>query len=295
MKRHWARLGMQIVRSRLGRDRTSEWISHSYDRIAGGYDDAWTNHMRDLSASMLDRLDLPKGATCLDLTCGTGYLTTELDRRTGGRVIGVDASAGMIRTARERHGHACEYVQADIVDYLRALPPKSFDVITCGWGLGYSRPLSVIRHAARVLRPGGELGVIDNSLFSLAEVLWTSILTFAEMPEALTQVMRVRFLPNSATLAAIMRLNGLAIRHQEDGKRTYTVPDGSSAITRLTATGAAAGFEFAAMEAGRDALFQRFAEILENRYKTNEGVPITHRYLMTTGKHIERRNGRNEA
>lgn len=295
MKRYWARLGLRIMRNRLVRDRTSELISRSYDRIADGYDAAWTSHMRDLSASMLDHLTLPKGATCLDLTCGTGFLTTELARRTEGRVIGVDASAGMIQTAREQHGNTCEYVQADIVDYLRMLPPRSFDVISCGWGLGYSRPLSVIRHAARVLRPGGELGIIDNSLFSLAEVLWTSILAFAETPDALTHVLRVQFLPNSATLATIMRLNGLAIRHREDGKRMYTVPDGQSAITRLTATGAAAGFEFAATEASRDAIYKRFAEILENRYKTSKGVPITHRYLMTIGKHIERRNGRSEA
>jgi hypothetical protein len=161
-------------------------------------------------------------------------------------------------------------------------------VITCGWGLGYSRPVSVIRHAARVLRPGGRIGIIDNSLFSLAEVLWASTLAFAENPDALTHVMRVRFLPNSASLATIMRLHGLAVSHASDGSRTYFVPDGESAIARMTATGAAAGFEFAADDACRDQIFRRFAEILESRYKTQRGVPITHRYLTAIGTRIER-------
>ncbi len=122
-----------------------------------------------------------------------------------------------------------------------------------------------------------------NSLFSLAEVLWCSVLAFAEEPEALAHVMKVRFLPGSSVLAAMMRACGLAVRWSTDGSRTYHVPDGESAIARLTATGAAAGFEFAATQRHTEAVFSRFAEIVEDRYHTGEGVPITHRYLAAVG------------
>jgi hypothetical protein len=61
------------------------------------------------------------------------------------------------------------------------------------------------------------------------------------------------------------------------------VPSGRAAIERLTATGAAAGFESAADPALRGAVFARFAEIIEAR-RTQRGIPITHRYLAAIGE-----------
>lgn len=285
MPRQWFQLAIQLARCRLRGNRTPELVSRSYDRIAAGYDTAWTTHMRGLSLGMVERLAPPPGARCLDLTCGTGFIAAELRRRTGGIVIGVDASEGMLAAARVHHAATgCEFVRSDIVAYLKRQPTRSFDVVTCGWGLGYSRPPAVVRQIARVLRPGGRVGIIDNSLFSLAEVLWASVLAFAEEPRALRHVMQVRFLPHSAMLAAMMRLCGLAVLHTSDGSKTYHVPDGPAAIARLTATGAAAGFEFACDDDGRERVFRRFAEILEARQRTDRGVPVTHRYLMAIGK-----------
>ncbi len=284
-RRQWVRFATRALRLGLSRhDPTPGLVRQSYDRIAPGYDDAWTGHMRRFSLELLDRLAPRSKARCLDLTCGTGFITGELARRCGGEVLGVDASPGMLEGARREHGDRCEFVCADAVGFLRSLPAGSFDVVTCGWGLGYTRPLKVVREAARVLRPGGYLAIIDNTLFSLAEVLWSSILAFAEQPEALAHVMRVRFLPHSSVLAAMMRMCGLRVRAAWDGSKTYHVADGREAIARLTATGAAAGFEFAADPARRDAIFDRFAEIIERRSSTPQGIPITHRYLAAIGE-----------
>ena len=49
-------------------------------------------------------------------------------------------------------------------------------------------------------------------------------------------------------------------------------------------TGAAAGFEFAADERYRDEVFERFAQILEERHLSSGGIPITHRYLAAVGQ-----------
>jgi ubiquinone/menaquinone biosynthesis C-methylase UbiE len=273
-------------------DRTCDLVTRSYDRIACGYDQAWTAHMRDLSLAMLDRLDLSnaspgltasRNARAIDLTCGTGLLTAELARRIGGEVIGVDTSAGMLAEARRQHGHSCRFLQTDVVEFLLAQPCRSADVVVCGWGLGYTRPLAVVREIARVLRPGGRAAIIDNTLFSLAEVLWCSLLAFAERPEALAHVMKVRFLPGSLALAMMMRAYGLSVRWRHDGSKTYHVADGQAAIARLTATGAAAGFEFAAGASHKEAIFSRFAEIMDRRCRTDQGVPVTHRYLAAVG------------
>ncbi len=284
-RRRWLALVKRVLElSRRPRGRTDEFVRCSYDRIAGGYDQAWTHHMRDLSRAMLDRLAPRDGSVCLDLTCGTGFVTGELRRRTGGPTMGVDASAGMLDVARREHAPACTFVCADVVEYLQRQPDRSVDVITCAWGLGYTRPRLALREAARVLRPGGRMGIIDNSLFSLWEVLWASVLAFAENPDALDHVMRVRFLPSSTSLGLLMRHAGLGVQAAWGGARTYIVPDGQAAIARLSATGAAAGFEFAAAQGQREAVFARFAEIMERRYGQSNGIPITHRYLAAVGR-----------
>lgn len=283
--RHWAAFLWNATRLFFKQpQRTADLVTQSYDAIAAAYDDAWTSHMREYSLAMLDTLAPPNGANCLDLTCGTGFVTAELARRSGRRAVGVDTSSGMLAAARQAHGEACEFIQADAAEYLANTQPGVHDVITCAWGLGYSRPWRIVRHAARVLDRGGRLGIIDNTTFSLAEVLWPSILTFAEYPQALTHVMRVRFLPASWALTTMMRLCGFRIVDAWDGRHTYYVPDGQTAIARLRATGAAAGFEFATDAANRNAVFDRFAEIIEEKYATSDGIPITHRYLAVIGE-----------
>jgi len=153
-RRRWLALGGRLVRL-LCRptERTSDLVRKSYNGIACGYDDAWTHHMRDQSLAMLDVLAPPAGAGCLDLACGTGFVTRELAKRSGGQAIGLDSSAGMLAVASRQHGDKCTFVQAEAVGYLRSLPRHSVDVVTCAWGLGYTQPWRIIREAAVFCAP----------------------------------------------------------------------------------------------------------------------------------------------
>ena len=284
-RRRWPALAARVARLAVAAAprATADLVTASYDRVAAGYDTAWTDHMRGLTLAMLDRLGACAGAEAIDLACGTGFVAEQLGRRTGRRAVGVDASAGMLDVARRRRGAWADFVRADAADYLASRPRASADVITCGWGLGYTRPWRVVREAARVLRPGGRLGLIDNTLFSLAGVLGCSLLVFAERPEALVHVMQVRFLPGPRTAAAMLRAAGLGVRAAWGGSKTYAVATGEEAVARLTETGAAAGFEFAADPAARDAVFARFAQVMARRCRTPAGVAVTHRYLAAVG------------
>ena len=235
--------------------------------------------MRDLTHTLIDQLDIQPGQAAVDLTCGTGYATHRVAQRTGRTVIGVDASAGMLAQAQAAFGDTCRFVQADILDYLKAQPAASVDLVTCCWGLGYSKPLGVLRQIRRVLKPGGTVGIIDNTLFSLREILWVSLLTFMEQPEKLDNIMLFRFLTGRRHLQVWYRLAGLVPRCVWGGERRYTVETGREAVGRLQATGAAAGFEYAAGDRDAAEIFARFAVLLEQRYRRDGHIPIVHRYL----------------
>ena len=126
------------------------------------------------------------------------------------------------------------------------------------------------------------MAIIDNSLLSLAGVLWASFRAFAEYPEALQHVMKVKFLPHSIALATLMRIVGLGVSRRGDGSRSYTAVDGQAALARLRATGAAAGFEFAASPELTQTVFDRFAEIIASDCAPGP-VRIVHRYLWALG------------
>lgn len=270
-------MAWRILRLLLDGQESAVYVTQSYDRIGTGYDDAWTNHMRDLTESLINRLRIPQGASVLDLACGTGFATGLLAEHANGPALGVDRSSGMLQVAAENCPN-CEFIQSDMLDYLKKQPSESFDVITCCWALGYCRPFKVLRQISRILKPGGTIAIIDNSLFSLREALYASFLAFAEQPQKLTRLMKFRFLPGVGFLKLLMRLAGLKPLHSASGSRKYLVSSGRDAIERLRSTGAAAGFEFAAGGDDKE-LFDRFAKILEERYGTTQGVPIIHRYI----------------
>lgn len=96
-RRCWGRLLLRWARLWPGQPaRTGDLVRRSYDRIAPGWDRAWTRHMRDRSLEMLDKLEsecnafrdkaLSSRPVAVDLACGTGFMTGELARRFGGEV-----------------------------------------------------------------------------------------------------------------------------------------------------------------------------------------------------------------
>ena len=96
-----------------------------------------------------------------DLGCGTGDLTARLARQVR-RVIGVDRSAAMLRAARRRV-EGLDGVELHRAD-LETLPVEAgrCDAALLVLALSYvPEPGPVLAEAARVLRPGGVLVVID--------------------------------------------------------------------------------------------------------------------------------------
>lgn len=135
------------------------------DRFFAGAAGAWDElrarvYGRGLGAEALLAL-VPPTWTVADLGCGTGAIAAELAGRVA-RVIGVDASAAMLRAARRRTADQgnVELHEAD----LARLPLEAgrCDAALMVLVLAYlDAPLPALREAARILAPGGRLVVVD--------------------------------------------------------------------------------------------------------------------------------------
>jgi demethylmenaquinone methyltransferase/2-methoxy-6-polyprenyl-1,4-benzoquinol methylase len=100
-------------------------------------------------------LGLPPRSRVVDLACGTGDLCTDL--ATAGLVpMGFDMSSGMLAAA-----HATvPMVQADVLRL--PLADGSVDGATCGFALRNLVDLpSFLAELARVVRPGGRIGLLE--------------------------------------------------------------------------------------------------------------------------------------
>lgn len=92
----------------------------------------------------------------LDLGCGDGQLTARLAARVPhGRILGIDASVGMLQTARRHEGGNLHFLQKDISDLDFA---EEFDLVfsnaTLHWVPDHTRLLDTV---FRALRTGGSL------------------------------------------------------------------------------------------------------------------------------------------
>jgi SAM-dependent methyltransferase len=142
--------------------------------LARGYD-------ARLAATPLLAVDLlfcerhfPQPGRLLDLGCGTGRLLLPFARR-GYCVLGVDLSAEMLRVAAEKAAAAglnVHLVRANLVE-LDGLSDGSFDYAAClfstlGMVAGAAARRRVVRHAYRLLRPGGRFVLhVHNRWFNV--------------------------------------------------------------------------------------------------------------------------------
>lgn len=140
-------------------------IAPRYDRFTRvfsyGMDRRWKAELMRWTAE-----SIRENARVLDLACGTGDLAFAAARRaTAGEIVGIDASAEMIRVANDRA--AAEAPSGNVrfeVGDLSTLDASdaSVDAIIAGYALrNVPDHERAIAEVARVLRPGGVLATLD--------------------------------------------------------------------------------------------------------------------------------------
>lgn len=93
----------------------------------------------------------------LDLGCGTGNLTRRIRGMTGGRVVGVDPSEGMIREAASLAGNDMSHMVLGAEDLAF---DNEFDVIFCNSAFQwFGKPQQTLANCCNALRKGGRIGI----------------------------------------------------------------------------------------------------------------------------------------
>lgn len=122
--------------------------------------ETWSQNLRGM-----DALGIGQSDRILDVGCGHGRSLTELAARARkGCVIGADPSELMVEIAAQRNRPLIEAARVTVVlATVEALPfpDASFDKVLCVHVLYFWNDLDAsLREIARVLRPGGRLGLL---------------------------------------------------------------------------------------------------------------------------------------
>ncbi|MGQ0764441.1 MAG: class I SAM-dependent methyltransferase [Gemmatimonadota bacterium] len=156
-----------------------EHIAPRYDRFTRlfsfGMDATWK---ADLLSWLPVLPDGGRGATVLDLACGTGDLALGAAARLpNAHVTGIDASDGMIDRARRRASARAAPVEFRVGDMsATGVGDSSMDVVLAGYAFRNAPSLRpALREVERVLRPGGVLLSLD--FYLPEEWLWRAAFT----------------------------------------------------------------------------------------------------------------------
>ncbi|HUJ77625.1 MAG TPA: class I SAM-dependent methyltransferase [Thermoplasmata archaeon] len=130
-----------------------------FDRAAPAYERGRPDYPASAVAWLARVLGLHRGATVVDLACGTGKLTRAL-RPTGAAIVAVEPIPGMrAEFVRAVPGIPVVPGTAESIP----LPDDFADAVLVAQAFHWFRPGPAVREIARVLRPRGGVGIVWNT------------------------------------------------------------------------------------------------------------------------------------
>ncbi len=162
----------------------------------------------------LSRAVSARATTVLDLACGAGAMTRELERP-GRLVVGIDISAAELELAQRRNDGP--WVRGDALRLPFA--DGSLDAVVSSMGMVVIHPTpTLLEEVARVLRPGGLLAFIAPTV---RPVSLGDIRVGANLASRLRSLPRFPGPLELTDFAATLREHGM--RKYEDGRERYRI------------------------------------------------------------------------
>src|SRR6266702_2648558 len=139
-------------------------VAATFDSEADHYDDAPLAYWDVIGRRTIDRLDLRRGFTVLDVGCGTGASALPAAERVGpsGRILGVDLADKLLDLARakaaKRRLHNAEFRQGDMTAL--GFPDGNFDAVVSVLSVFFVSDMEdLVRELWRMVKPGGKLAI----------------------------------------------------------------------------------------------------------------------------------------
>ena len=197
-------------------------IARKYDLLnhllSLNIDKRWRRLIRENLAEVLAN----DNAFVLDVACGTGDLSLELQKNAKAKIIGTDFCRAMLEIARDKTqtlGLRVPYIEADAMQL--SFADESFDAVSIAFGLrNLSNFQDGLYELRRVLKKGGRLAILEFTTPSipvfrkLFNLYFTQILpriggvvsgsreTYEYLPDSVSKF------PDQKLLAEMMRQTG---------------------------------------------------------------------------------------
>lgn len=255
---------------------TTEAGQAPYDRIAEGYDDRWTPHVREPQRRLTADLHLCKGERVLDLGCGTGVDTLDmLEQVAPGEVVAVDSSPAMLRTAVARaraRSLSLTPLCSPAEEVVERMPASSLDVISIRFCLAYLPWKSTLSKLGALLRNEGRVGLLSN----LASSTPQAFAIYRQMAGELDIPCIEAPVPETiGDISEALGQGGLEITTSWTYRLRLWFASGWEAVEWMRDSGYATHPELERFDPSViDALARLFGARLEQRFREAKGVPL---------------------
>ena len=150
---------MKIIHSEYKQRNMKIW-----NEVAPRYHKRWASVNKgpfQSTKKLIEMVDINKGDAVLDVACGTGVVTNEIQKKIGksGYVVGVDTSSTAIKIAKKWNDKKSnvDFVNTDAEKFNFS---KKFDIVTCQYALFFfPNAQKALKNMKNSLKKSGNIGI----------------------------------------------------------------------------------------------------------------------------------------